>query len=165
MRMLSILFALLATAALAGPAEQSGVLAALPPQNPGQARLFLFREAHSVGAALSARIKIDKRTVAWVHNGETVYVDYNPGTILVGIDSPLDMGSDDVRFTVEAGKSYFMPIAARLGYVPAGAVPYLLSQMWADVGRFCGGGFCTDFVFQKDAEPVIATTEINPGKP
>lgn len=165
-KLLLMTLAMTATAALADPdATQPDILASLPTQNPAQARLFLYREAHSVGAVVSARIKIDQTTVAWVHNGETVYVDCNPGTILVGIDSPLDPGSDDVRFAVEAGKSYFIPIAAQPGYVGVGAIPYLLSQLKADVHRFCGGAFCSDIVFREVALPVIATTEINPGKP
>ena len=100
-----------------------------------------------------------------MHNGETVYVDYNPATIVLGIDPPPGMGSDDVRFTIEAGKTYFMAIAVQAPYPGPGIAPYPFSQMKAGVHQFCGGGFCTGFVFLEEAVPVIATTGINPGRP
>jgi len=90
---------------------------AMPPLDPGQARVVIVRESSVMAALANAKIYLGDEKIGAVANGEAFVFDHAPGRFDLVFDNPLNFFGGDLRLPVdlEPGQTVYVRLSGMIG--------------------------------------------------
>ncbi len=114
-------------AALAAMTAGAGLLAGcatMPPEvpfapdaNPDRASVTIFRERQFLNSAFQVMVRIDRKTVGSLKNGEVLVANATPGDLNIAIQSEYDFRELVLPLHAEASRDYFVDVLPRQDYL------------------------------------------------
>jgi hypothetical protein len=102
---------------LAGCATMPPEVAFTPDANPDRASVTIFREHQFYNSAFQVMVRIDRKTVGALKNGQVLVANAAPGDLKIAIQSEYDFRELVLPLRAEPGRDYYVQVLPRSVYL------------------------------------------------
>lgn len=102
---------------LAGCATMPPEVPFAPDNNPDRASVTIFREHQFLNSAFQLMVRIDRKTVGPLKNGEVLAANATPGDLKIAVQSEYDFRELVLPLHTEASRDYFVDVLPRQDYL------------------------------------------------
>jgi hypothetical protein len=124
----------------------------VPDNNPDRASVTIFRERQFANSAFDTMLRINRKTVGALKNGEVLVANAAPGDLNIAIQSEYDFRELVLPLHAEPGRDYYLDVLPRTVYLERlGPGVVVLPREKAGVTA-CNGKWCIAIVSADEAK-------------
>jgi len=102
---------------LVGCATMPPVVPFVADNNPDRASVTIFRERQFSNSAFATMVRIDRKTVGALRNGDLLVANATPGDLNIAVQSEYDFRELALPIHAESGRDYYVEVLPRSVYL------------------------------------------------